>query len=188
MRLLILLLGLSLIPAAHADGLFIHEDPQHEGQCFLTNAAGKRVFDGEYDTQCVGISGSQAHADPNADADADADVLGYQNVHIWHFRGQDSVVINPQGEVLYHTYWFDNGPDYVEDGVFRIRDAAGKIGYADGVTGRIVIAPQYACAAQFERGIAEVALRGEVRRKDDEHSICVGDYFKIDKQGKRVHE
>ena len=184
MRKLIMLKGLSLLPAARADGLFIHEDPQHAGQCFLTNAAGKRVFDGEYDTQCFGISGGR----PSTDAQTDAPAQGHNTVHLLHFRGQYSVVINPQGEVLYHTYWFDNGPDYVEDGLFRIRDAAGKIGYADGVTGRIVIAPQYACAAQFERGIAEVALRGEVRRKDDEHSICVGDYFKIDKQGKRVHE
>ena len=186
MRLLLLLLGLSLIPAVHADGLFIHEDPQHEGQCFLTNAAGKRVFDGEYDTQCVGISGSQAHADSNADEDVN--VLGYQSVHLWHFRGQKSVVINPQGEVLYHTYWFDNGPDYVEDGMFRMRDAQDKIGYADGFTGRMVIAPQYACAFPFENGVAQVALSGEVVREDEEHNVCVGDYFKIDKQGKRIAE
>ena len=38
----------------------------------------------------------------------------------------------------------------------------------------------------FENGVAQVALSGKVVREDVEHHVCVGDYFKIDKQGKRV--
>ena len=109
-------------------------------------------------------------------------------MHLLRFRDQAHAVINPRGEVVYHSYWFDNGPDYVEDGLFRIRDAQGKIGYADGFTGRMVIAPQYACAFPFENGVAQVALSGKEVREDAEHRVCVGDDFKIDKQGKRIAE
>ena len=169
---------------AHADTLFIHENPNQLGHCYLTNSAGNKVFEGEYRTDCFAIGASQLSTDPNADEPAE----GYHTLHLLNFRGQFGVVINPKGKVVYHTYWFDNGPDYVEDGVFRMRNAQGKIGYADGYTGRIVIAPKYACAFPFENGVAQVALRGEVQREDEEHHICVGDYFKIDKQGKRIAE
>ena len=176
---LLLLFGWSY---AHADTLFIHENPNQPGHCYLTNSAGKKVFEGEYRTDCFAIGTSQRSTDANNDGPEH----GYHTMHLLRFRKQTHVAINAKGEVLYHTYWFDNGPDFIEDGLYRIRNAAGKIGYADGFTGRMVIAPQYACAFPFENGVAQVALSGEVVREDEEHSVCVGDYFKIDKQGKRV--
>ena len=184
MRILLLLLFTLCASTTPADALFIHENSKQAGHCYLSNAAGEKVFQGEYQTDCFAIGTSQLSTAPNADEPAE----GYHTVHLFRFRGQTGVVINPTGEVVYHTYWFDNGPDYVEDGVFRMRNAKGKIGYADGFTGRMVIAPQYACAFPFENGVAQVALSGEVVREDEEHSVCVGDYFKIDKQGKRLTE
>ena len=178
---LLLLFGWSY---AHADTLFIHENPNQPGHCYLTNSAGKKVFEGEYRTDCFAIGTSQRSTDANNDGPEH----GYHTMHLLRFRKQTHVAINAKGEVLYHTYWFDNGPDFIEDGLYRIRNAAGKIGYADGFTGRMVIAPQYACAFAFENGVAQVALSGEVVREDAEHSVCVGDYFKIDKQGKRITE
>ena len=182
MRILLLLLFTLCASATQANALFIHENPKQEGHCYLTNSAGKKVFEGEYRTDCFAIGTSQRSTDANNDGPDH----GYHTVHLLRFRKQTHVAINAKGEVLYHTYWFDNGPDFIEDGLYRIRNAAGKIGYADGFTGRMVIAPQYACASAFENGIAEVALSGEVRHIDAEHTGCVGDYFKIDKQGKRV--
>ena len=184
MRILLLLLFTLCASATQADALFIHENPNKSGHCYLTNSAGKKVFEGEYQTDCFAIGASQLSTDPNADEPAE----GYHTLHLLNFRGQFGVVINPKGKVVYHTYWFDNGPDYVEDGMFRMRDAHGKIGYADGFTGRMVIAPQYACAFAFENGVAQVALSGKEVREDAEHRVCVGDDFKIDKQGKRVAE
>lgn len=185
MRRILTLLPCLLLPALlWADGLFIHENPAQAGHCYLSNRAGDKVFQGEYQTDCFAIGTSQL----GTDANHDEPVHGYHTVHLLRFRDQAHAVINLRGEVVYHSYWFDNGPDYVEDGVFRIRDAQGKIGYADGFTGRMVIAPQYACAFPFENGVAQVALSGKEVREDAEHRVCVGDDLKIDKQGKRVAE
>src|SRR5688572_27508625 len=64
--------------------------------------------------------------------------------------------IDMSGKTLFEIYQFDNGPDYVEDGLFRIiKD--GKIGYANEL-GDVVIEPQFSCAHPFENGQAKVAL------------------------------
>ena len=67
------------------------------------------------------------------------------------------VGIDRQERVLYSVFIFDNGPDESSDGLFRVR-VAGKMGYADAVTGKIAIKPQFACAWPFEHGVAKVAL------------------------------
>ena len=64
--------------------------------------------------------------------------------------------INTFDSILFDVFIFDNGPDYINDGLFRIiRD--GKIGYAN-ERGEIVIQPQYQCAYPFENGKAQVAV------------------------------
>ena len=70
---------------------------------------------------------------------------------------------------------FDNGPDYLEDGLFRIIQN-GKIGYAD-KNGVIVIEPKFECADQFENGIARVALDCTLVKdeSDPEHSRMESD-------------
>ena len=67
---------------------------------------------------------------------------------IWAITQTDSV--------LFEVYNFDNGPDYVEEGLFRmLKD--GLIGFAN-EAGEIIIEPQYQCAHPFEGGSAKVAF------------------------------
>jgi len=68
----------------------------------------------------------------------------------WKFLG-----IDRNENILFEIFSVDNGPDYVEDGLFRIiKD--GKIGYAD-LDGNIIIEPQFKCAFAFDNGFAEVS-------------------------------
>jgi hypothetical protein len=66
------------------------------------------------------------------------------------------VAINRREKVLFEVFTFDNGPDYLSDGLFRIKKN-GKIGYADSDFS-IKIQPQYGCAFPFENGVAEVSI------------------------------
>ena len=54
----------------------------------------------------------------------------------------------------YTAYQYDNGADYVREGLYRIVDAQGKMGYAD-EQGRVVIAPRFAFGFPFEQGRAK---------------------------------
>lgn len=96
--------------------------------------------------------------------------------------GNDVLIgINQKGQRLYEVYWFDNGPDYIEEGMFRII-RNGKIGFAD-TTGKIVIEPQFECAYPFSNGQARVTFECELE-KDLDHSVMKSDnWFYIDKKG-----
>jgi hypothetical protein len=96
------------------------------------------------------------------------------------------MAIDRNGKELYEVYWYDNGPDYISDGLFRIKKN-GKIGYAD-EEGAIVIRPQFECADPFEDGKARVTLDCELVA-GGEHTIAKSDtWFYIDKTGDRVNE
>lgn len=60
----------------------------------------------------------------------------------------------------YATYQFDNGDDYVSEGLYRIVDRKGHIGYAD-ETGKTVIRPRFAFGYPFEGGKAKVTDSGK---------------------------
>jgi hypothetical protein len=70
------------------------------------------------------------------------------------------VFIDSTGKTIAKAYAYDNGPDYFEEGLARIVDPRGKVGYID-TTGKIVIAPQFDDAASFCHGKAEVAAGGK---------------------------
>lgn len=102
-------------------------------------------------------------------------------------KGGAIVAINAKGDKLYQVFTYDNGPDYIEDGLFRIVEN-GKIGYADGETGKIIIAPKYTCAFPFENGKAKVSSNCS-EESVGEYSEWVSDeWFFIDKEGKKVVE
>ena len=87
---------------------------------------------------------------------------------------------------LYEVYWYDNGPDYIKDGLFRIK-RNGMIGYAN-ANGEIVIEPQFDCANPFENGVARVTYDCE-RQKVGEHIKMKSDsWFYIDKKGKYIEK
>lgn len=96
------------------------------------------------------------------------------------------IAINQKDEIIFDVYYYDNGPDYISDGLFRIK-RNGKIGYAN-EKGEIVIEPIYACANPFEDNKAKVALtctlskEGEYTRQDSDA------WFYIDRKGNRIVE
>lgn len=86
----------------------------------------------------------------------------------------------------YPAFQFDNGDDYVEDGVYRIVDEQGRIGYAD-EKGKTVITPRFKCAFPFENGKAKVADSGTKKRYDAEHWYWESDgWYYIDKTGRKM--
>lgn len=106
-----------------------------------------------------------------------------------------AIVLNPEKgfigidrkeNTLYEVFVYDNGPDFIEEGLFRIvKD--GKIGYAEAKTGNIVIAPQFGGAYPFEGGKAKVAVECKTI-KDDEHTSWQSDkWYFIDKSGNKIN-
>lgn len=92
--------------------------------------------------------------------------------------------IDKNDNKLFQVYWFDNGPDYVEDGLFRIVEND-KIGYAN-MNGEIIIQPQFKCANPFENGQAKVAMNCTLE-KDGEYTFAKSEnWYFIDKEGNTV--
>jgi hypothetical protein len=83
--------------------------------------------------------------------------------------GMGWVGINRQEQVLFKAFIFDNGPDYPAEGVMRVVNEAGLIGYADTATGRVVLPPRYEAAFPFDSGRAQVGRRCRLET-DGEHS------------------
>ncbi|EPB5148028.1 hypothetical protein PQM29_003442 [Morganella morganii] len=82
----------------------------------------------------------------------------------------------------YQPYYFDSAPDEPENGRYRIR-SGNKIGYADSVTGRVVIPAIYDCTYGFVNGTAEVGVGCE-EETDGEHSWWTGGHwFRISPYG-----
>ncbi len=92
--------------------------------------------------------------------------------------------IDRNENILFQVFTFDNGPDYVKEGLFRvIRN--GKIGYAN-ESGEIVIPCRFECAYPFENGKAKVSRKCKTI-KDKEHTIWESDsWYFIDRTGKRI--
>ncbi|HGN1706970.1 TPA: WG repeat-containing protein [Providencia rettgeri] len=82
------------------------------------------------------------------------------------------VVVDETGQEVYQLYYFDNWPDEPQEGVYRIRKED-KIGFADALTGKIVIEAIYDCAYPFNGGKAKVGVGCETQT-DGEHSWWVG--------------
>lgn len=62
-----------------------------------------------------------------------------------------------QGELRVMRY--DNGPDIPSEGLVRVLDGEGRLGYAD-TSGRVVIAPRFAFGYPFWEGRALVTFEG----------------------------
>lgn len=92
--------------------------------------------------------------------------------------------INRDLDTLYEVYWFDNGPDYIEEGMFRIVED-GMIGYAN-EKGEIVIPPKYKCARVFQDGWAEVAYDCERIPEGEFYIERSNQWFRIDPNGNEI--
>ncbi len=92
--------------------------------------------------------------------------------------------INRNEKVLYRVFSYDNGPDPISDGLFRIvKD--GKIGYAN-KAGEEVIAAKYMCAYPFQNNVAKVAHECETLKRGEHASWISTSWFFIDKHGNEV--
>jgi hypothetical protein len=97
------------------------------------------------------------------------------------------VAIDRQETILYQVFPFDNGPDLVSDGLFRIIENS-KIGFADALTGKVIIKPQFDCAWRFKNGVAKVSMEC-TKVPDGEYTTWVSDkWYYIDKSGKKVNK
>ena len=82
------------------------------------------------------------------------------------------VVIDKKKKVLHKVFMFDNGPDYVSDGMYRIIEN-GKMGFAN-EKGKVVIPPKYDFVWPFEKGSAKFC-NGCTFQKEGEHTRIVED-------------
>lgn len=95
------------------------------------------------------------------------------------------VCIDNQGKELFYVYKYDNGPDYIREGLFRIMDEDGWIGFADSL-GNVVIKPQFKFATSFENGKAQATTSGDTIN-DGEHSFWKSDEWQlIDHKGDKM--
>lgn len=95
------------------------------------------------------------------------------------------VAIDKKGKILYNVFVFDNGPDPVSEGMFRIVNN-NRIGYADAATGKVVIRPAFTCAYPFAGGTAKVS-NSCTTKKDGEYSIWESDNWSfINRSGKKI--
>ena len=112
-----------------------------------------------------------------------------RNIGFAYENKQDAriVCIDNQGKELFYAFQYDNGPDYIREGLFRIMDEGGQIGFADSL-GNVVIKPLFKFAFPFEDGKAKVTLTGEQKAMPDrEHHEWVSDKWQyINKKGEVI--
>lgn len=96
----------------------------------------------------------------------------------------DCIAIDNTGKYLYNVKWFENGPDYIVDGLFRII-IDGKTGFAN-EKGEIIIPPQFACTSPFENGKARVTYECVLVPNREHISMQSDTWFYIDTTGKRI--
>lgn len=109
----------------------------------------------------------------------------FRSYAVVNIIGKGFVAINKQEKVLYKVFAFDNGPDPVSEGRFRIIKN-GLIGFADERTGKVMIYPQYKCAFPYENSVSEVSFDCEqIIEPGGEHTSWTGGkWFYIDHAGK----
>jgi hypothetical protein len=94
------------------------------------------------------------------------------------------LALNSSGEELFEVFNYDNGPDYVEEGLFRILKDE-KIGFAN-EKGEIVIPCKYSCAYPFEGGKANVSDDCEKISENEHVSWKSESWFYINKKGEKL--
>lgn len=70
------------------------------------------------------------------------------------------------GNKLFYVFKYDNGPDYSQEGLFRITNKDGFIGFAD-TLGNVIIPPTYRFAFPFKHGKAKVTNEGQLVTKGE---------------------
>lgn len=100
----------------------------------------------------------------------------------------DIIAISPSGTELFKVFQFDNGPDYLSEGVFRMIGNNNKMGFAD-TTGHIVIPPRFDFVTPLKNGHAFFNTGGRcipIDTSGEYHIISGGHWGVINKDGKEV--
>lgn len=99
------------------------------------------------------------------------------------------ICINDAGKELFYVFKYDNGPDYIQEGLFRIMNEDGLVGFADSL-GNVIIEPQFKFAYPFKGGKTKATLKGErkvVPESDGEKHYWENEtWFYIDKKNRRL--
>jgi hypothetical protein len=111
--------------------------------------------------------------------------VSFNKSGIAHILTRDGwVAINRKKKVLYRPFIYDNGPDYVQEGLLRFVEN-GKMGFVN-EAGKKVIKAQFDFVFPFEKGRARFC-NGCQKIQDGEHSMLdekTGTWGEVDKKGK----
>ncbi len=95
------------------------------------------------------------------------------------------VAIDRNEQIMYEVLAYDNGPDYVSDGLFRIvKDD--KIGFANAETGAVVIESRFRFAEPFFRGTSWVCDNCDKVYDGEHYSYLGNDWYLLDTAGNTV--
>ena len=94
------------------------------------------------------------------------------------------IAIDKKGNYVLTPHWFDNGPDYFEEGLFRFTENK-KLGFADS-NGNKIISAQFEAVGIFSNNRAPFC-EGCKEDMDGEYSVWRGGKWGfIDKSGKKI--
>ncbi len=94
------------------------------------------------------------------------------------------LAIDKNEKIVFQVQWYDNGPDPISDGLFRII-IDGKTGYSN-ENGEIVIEPKFDCTNPFVNGKAKVAYTCELIADGEHTRMKSNEWFYINKKGNRI--
>ena len=115
--------------------------------------------------------------------------VAFNKSGVAHILTKDGwVAINRKKKVLYKPFIYDNGPDYVQEGLLRFVENS-KMGFVN-EAGKKEIKAQFDFVFPFEKGRARFC-NGCKTIKMDEHSMIdekTGSWGEVDKKGKIVRQ
>ena len=144
-----------------------------------------KIFEGDYDE--VGVPSGYV----NLAGDTIIGIGKYQYCYtdtIWNYGivldGGKLIGIDLEASELFEVYSFDNGPDPIQEGMFRIIEN-GLVGYAN-AEGEIVIQPKFACAQPFLDGVAKVSYDCQLIEQEEHTMMQSNNWLEIDKMGEII--
>ncbi len=94
--------------------------------------------------------------------------------------------IDQNAKELFEVAKFDNGPDYVENGLFRILKN-NLYGYAN-KDGEIIIEPKFKCANPFLMGKAQVSDSCMIKSSSGQKMFLSNNWYYIDTNGNKTEK
>ena len=100
-------------------------------------------------------------------------------------KGTGKIIgIDQNANELFEVVKFDNGPDYIENGLFRIIKN-NLYGYAN-KNGEIIIEPKFKCAHPFFIGKAQVSDSCMIKTSSGQKMFLSNYWYYIDKNGNKT--